>query len=428
MSSIIRILLYRTPGELSRGWPPAHLIARWRASLAVREDHRVQDEPDHHHPQAQRGEAQTAPEALRTLGRGGHQVRFQLAGVHHLLVLARTVALEFLERHAGGENHRVDGELFGTEVRVEEVNHEDETDRQQGFVAVDGGGDVHHPAGEDTGEGLGEPEHQAGAADDGYAPKDGEVIEFFPIGPAAVLRALAAAQEPLHGADEFAPVAAVEQHALGSGDVLKPGFAALAALLQQVVHVQAEISEGQDGAEAVNESRGFEASQHAGQELGPGGVGELQGHAGEGETEEARDHHQVQVAVERTEAAHVNAAFAVAAPGFFAVLERAREPGQRVGAGDYQRAYEKRGHAPEGVEEERILLRVVVGGVGEVSGELAVRAHVALAAGVDDVGAAKTGARVGDGQDVVRAVAVVTLGGLQVAQLRDLAVDWKSVV
>ena len=38
-------------------------------------------------------------------------------------------------------------------------------------------------------------------------------------------------------------------------------------------------------------------------------------------------------------------------------------------ATDHECAQEQRGHAPEGVEEERILSRVVVGGVGQVSGE-----------------------------------------------------------
>src|ERR1035441_3841191 len=136
--------------------------------------------------------------------------------------------------------------------------------------------------------------------------------------------------------------------------------------------MQAEIGKGEDGAETVDVPGGFKTSQQPRDYLGPGGVGELQGHAGEGEAEETRDHHQVQVAVERAEAAHVNAAFAMAAPGFFAVLERARKPGQRVRAGDDERAYEQRGHAPEGVEEERIFLRVVVSGVREVAGELAV--------------------------------------------------------
>src|ERR1035438_10881535 len=80
----------------------------------------------------------------------------------------------------------------------------------------DGGCYVYHPAGEDMGECFGEPEHQAGAANDGHAPEDREVIEFLPVRPAAVLRAFAAAQEPLHGTDELAPVAAVEQHAVGT--------------------------------------------------------------------------------------------------------------------------------------------------------------------------------------------------------------------
>src|ERR1019366_1270251 len=63
--------------------------------------------------------------------------------------------------------------------------------------------------------------------------------------------------------------------------------------------MQAEIGKGEDGAETVDVPGGFKTSQQPRDHLGPGGVGELQGHAGEGEAEETRDHHQVQVAVER---------------------------------------------------------------------------------------------------------------------------------
>ena len=47
---------------------------------------------------------------------------------------------------------------------------------------------------------VGPPEHHSGSADHGHAPEHGEVIEFFPIGPAAVFRPRAFAHEPFDGA------------------------------------------------------------------------------------------------------------------------------------------------------------------------------------------------------------------------------------
>ena len=79
-------------------------------------------------------------------GRGrGHHHLVQFPALHQLAVFPRAVALELLERHALGENHRVDGESFRAEVRIEEVHHEDEAHGQQGFIAVDGGGDIDGP-------------------------------------------------------------------------------------------------------------------------------------------------------------------------------------------------------------------------------------------------------------------------------------------
>ena len=67
----------------------------------------------------------------------------------HLLVLARPVVLELLERDAAGEDHRVHRELLRAEVRVEEVDREDEADREQRLVAVDDRRHVEERAGQD---------------------------------------------------------------------------------------------------------------------------------------------------------------------------------------------------------------------------------------------------------------------------------------
>ena len=80
------------------------------------------------------------------------------------------------------------------------------------------------------------------------------------------------------------------------------------------------------------------------------------------------------------------------------------------------------GHAPEGPEEEWILLRVVVRGMRQVAGKTAGGVGMALLAGLDHVGAAQVRARIGHGHDVMRAVAVEALGGFGVTEARDLAV------
>src|SRR5208282_2722981 len=114
-------------------------------------------------------------------------------------------------------------------------------------------------------------------------------------------------------------------------------------------------------------------------------------------------------------------------PGFFgaqlsAHLDGFGQPQQRVNAAEDEGADEQGGHAPERPEQERIFLRVVVGGVGQVAGKAAGRIGVALLTSGDDIGAAQMRARVGDAQDIVRAVAVVTLGGSGVAKARNFTV------
>ena len=123
------------------------------------------------------------------------------------------------------------------------------------------------------------------------------------------------------------------------------------------------------------------------------------------------------------EAAHVDLAFQRVLPDQLPpVFERTRQPQGGVGAGDDEGAQQQRRHAPERVEQDGVADRVVMRGVRQVAGELAVRAGMALGAGLDDVVAAEPGPRVGHREHVVRAVAVVALGGLQISELGDFAV------
>src|ERR1039457_7165821 len=279
------------------------------------------------------------------------------------------------------------------------------------------------------GEDLREPKEQSRAADYCHPPEYSEVVELLPIRPAPVLRARSAAQEPFQRPAELLPVAPLEQHALRAGQEVPPALAAPPPLPHQVAQVQPEIGEGQHRAEPVDQPGGLEAPQQVRQHLRPGGIGELQNHPRQRQPQKTGDHQQVQVALEGLEAAHVDAALRLAVLHLLAVLQRARQPQRHVGARDHQRTHQQRGHGPERHEQERVLLRIVVRGVRQVSGELAVRAGMALRAGFDDVVAAQMGARVVHRQNVVRAMAIVALGGLQIAQLRNLQVlrlPWRA--
>src|ERR1035438_4573949 len=85
-------------------------------------------------------------------------------------------------------------------------------------------------------------------------------------------------------------------------------------------------------------------------------------------------------------------------------------------------ADQQRRHSPERVVQEGKLLGIVMGGVGEISGEAPGRIRVALLAGGNHVGAAQVRPRIGDLLDVVGAVAVIALGGLGVSEFGNFPV------
>src|ERR1035441_10051034 len=87
--------------------------------------------------------------------------------------------------------------------------------------------------------------------------------------------------------------------------------------------------------------------------------------------------------MEPAEAANIGSAFRLSVLNLLAVCQRSGQPERGVRAGDHQRANQQAGHAPEGEEQERILLRIVVGGMCQITGELTVGTGMALAAGGD---------------------------------------------
>src|ERR1700687_55896 len=103
-------------------------------------------------------------------------------------------------------------------------------------------------------------------------------------------------------------------------------------------------------------------------------------------------------------------------------LKSARQPEQRVSSTHHERHQKQRGHAPEGVEKERVLSRVVVRGVGQVSSEAPGRAGMALPAGGRYVCPAEVRAWIRHRQHVVRSMAVIALCRFRVSKLRALPV------
>ncbi len=98
-------------------------------------------------------------------------------------------------------------------------------------------------------------------------------------------------------------------------------------------------------------------------------------------------------------------------------LKRTRKPENGVNTSKHECPDQKPGHAPEGPEEQRVLLRVMMRGVREIPGEAACCPCMALLARCDNVFSAQMRAGIADRENVMRPVAIVTLGGLGVAKL-----------
>src|SRR5690606_20227191 len=110
-------------------------------------------------------------------------------------------------------------------------------------------------------------------------------------------------------------------------------------------------------------------------------------------------------------------------PAPAALAQLAGEPEERVQAEEGEDRDQQAGHRPEGVEQVRARLRVVVAGVGQEVGEARVGGGVARPARLDAVVGVERRGRGRGGEDVVRAVAVVALGDVGGAQVRRLAVE-----
>lgn len=183
-------------------------------------------------------------------------------------------------------------------MSIEEMDGKDESRREEGFVAMDDRRDVDQPAREEPGEELRKPEREPRRSDDRDSPENGEIVELFPIRPAAVARPGALPQEPFQGSFEFLPIPWCRKHRLGPEEDRLEGPELTAPAEDQVVEVGEEDPEHDDGGEAVDRPRRFESAEGARQSLGPAHIGELQRHPRRGQADEAEDHEDVEDAVE----------------------------------------------------------------------------------------------------------------------------------
>ena len=178
---------------------------------------------------------------------------------------------------------------------------------------------------------------------------------------------------------------------------------------------------------------GFGAAEQAEDDLGPTGIVEFEGHAGEDQEEKAGDDQEMEEALIGRKTGEPLIAFLGFDLGFaecFRVVRPevagAEEPQAGVGAEEEEDADQQAGHGDEGVVDLGIVFGVERIGVGKVLGEIGVGTGMAFLAGGDDVGLGKMGGGIGRGQHIVMAVAVVAgrdfRGEVGLAQQHGLAV------
>lgn len=321
-------------------------------------------------------------------------------GDAHFLVtfpLVATLLDELVLRHLAVEDDEVHREFFRPPVGVEEVDGEDEAGGKQRLVRVDDGGYVEHPAREEQTEELGEPEHQAGAADGEHTPEDCDEVEFLPVGPAFEGRLRTFEEEPADHSGDILDVTQVRHERIGTEEPLQE-------VPLQVLTDEEEVDAEEDGSHevdegdartvAVDQTRVRRAAKPAHQYLCPGLIAELEREPGHRQAEEADDNEQVEEDVAPLEASVLlvpvgNRMFDV--PFFqggllLTVLDEAAEhPEECVQPEDCEGADQQACHCDECIEENRVLLTVAVLAVGIELSEQWGCFRVTLTAGVHEI-------------------------------------------
>ena len=181
--------------------------------------------------------------------------------------------------------------------------------------------------------------------------------------------------------------------------------------------VESEIGEGDERPEVMQRPGDFRPSQEGEDHPGPVGVVELERHPRQDEQEEARDHQDVEEALERAEAGEllvVGGGLNLRLPECLRVVQvqvdRPHDPQECVQAEKGEDADEQRRHRDIDLVKKRVMRRVEGVGMRPVLRELDADTRVALLAGRDDAPLRQARPRVADREDVVMPVAVIAGG------------------
>ena len=181
-------------------------------------DHGVDDERQQHEAEDEADVAERLGDVFPAEPFVAHAIIVQLAGRHEAVIPAFAFVEHFRFGNAAGENHRIHRKFFNTKMRVEKMDAEDESCREQRLIRVQDEGDVDDPPGQEARKKFREPHDETRRADDGDAPEHGEVIELLPIRPAVKIRLRDFAKKPFVVRYEIAPVLHRRQHGIGAED------------------------------------------------------------------------------------------------------------------------------------------------------------------------------------------------------------------
>src|ERR1700683_2009998 len=199
------------------------------------------------------------------------------------LILERPLMLELLFALDARENHHVHGKTIGAQVRVDEVNGEDEENRQQTFFAVNDEHGVQRPSRQEVREEWGKPHGVTGKADDDHAPKHRPAIELLPIGVALKLRLGTEAEEPAHVSEEILDIFPVGHH--GGRTPEDSLFATQEAALEYFFDMDKKSDGENQGTEFMKEKNCTEAADTGRKLASPEAFAEAHGQAGGREAE-----------------------------------------------------------------------------------------------------------------------------------------------
>ena len=352
----------------------------------------------------------------------------QLALAPQPLEVVRPLVPELLFADQPDQQRHVGGELLRPQVNGEEVDGEDESRGQQRLRGMDHLGDVQGHAGQEAAEEIGEPEDQAGRADDDDVGAGAPEVELLPIGPALEAGLRPQAHEPAEHLEEVLHVAPVGHGRIGPENDPQPGRSAAVAggkLPHQPNHVDPETGERHQGEHAMPEARRFKAAQAVRQRLGPIVLAVLQRQAGQRQTEERHQQDGMRPPMHGHEP-HVGrlAGHQALRPPFAEHLHQAaHKPEHGVQPEEPERRQQQRQQHPVDPIDNGIVLGIVVVDVRIELGEIGRGMRMALLARRQAVFGGNARAGSATARMLCGAVAVVAVGRRLVAQLRQFAVD-----